>query len=187
MTHQEHPKYPWYWRSSKQRDPRDEMSPEEEQAYYHDVMAALVLLQGRWRTNKPGITEFLSATTKPTEKEARAALGRVLERQNVPEAILIALAKLFALERDDQRKLVFKNLSQGHANPDCDYLIQMAVDAELYDWIWIDEENGEDIRNEKTRQEAYETVAKLMGLSPEQVKRIDLAGRKRTRRPLAAG
>jgi len=48
MTHQEHPKYPWYWRSSKQRDPRDEMSPEEEQAYYHDVMAALVLLQGRW-------------------------------------------------------------------------------------------------------------------------------------------
>jgi hypothetical protein len=158
--------------SFKQLDPRDGMSLEEEEAYERDVNTACALLWGLSGQDSRGMpcTEFLSATTKPTEQEARAALARVLEQENVPRHILLGLARLFDPDpKRDRRKLIFQGwLNQGRHDPERDQYIDWCVEQEIVDW---DDEKGP-VRNHTTLQQAYQAVADHIGISAEQVRRI---------------
>jgi hypothetical protein len=158
--------------SFKQLDPREGMSPEEEEAYQCDVDAAAKLLSGIHKQDARGAPydEFLSATTKPTDQEARAALARVLEHENVPRHILLDLAYLFNPDpKRHRRKLIFQDwLNQGRHDPGRDQWIEFCVEQEIVDW---DEKEGP-VRNSTTLQDAYQAVADQVGLSAEQVRRI---------------
>ena len=87
-----------------------------------DFKLADALLYGLIRVAKNGYynVEYLSSRSKPTEKEARAALARILRSRDVPPAFLTALARLFDpsieswLGRRSERTLVFKNVNRGH-------------------------------------------------------------------------
>jgi len=98
-----------------------------------DVEYAFALLRGigvvtnRRKTPREQVkkVEFPSATTRPTEKEARAALARVLRAKGPPEVfdaredLLQELAALFDPEPSRaRRKVVFKNPNQGHEDLD---------------------------------------------------------------------
>jgi hypothetical protein len=137
-----------------------------------DVEHAFALLFGiGYITNGRGYTDFQdrikkpkfpSRTTKPTEKEARAALARVLRANPPPRAmefILRELANLFDPEAPAHRGgLVFKNPSQGHANP------------------WRDFEIADLMRHRYHELGNYDKaaveVADLAGIGDRQVKKI---------------
>ena len=169
--------------SLKQLDPRDGMSPEEEEAYTRDVDAALTLLEGIRRQDFSGmiLSEYLSANTK-REQEARAALSRVLKHENVPSIILLLLARLFNPDPErDRRKLIFQNyLSQGRHDPERDAEIRHLVHLELHSHGEKDEAGV--MRTGITLQQAYEAVAVQVGLSAEQVRRIYKGYGKRKRK-----
>ena len=160
--------------SLKQLDPRDGMSPEEEEAYTRDVDAALTLLHGIPRQDFSGmiLPEYLSANTK-REQEARAALSRVLKHENVPRGILLGLARLFNPDPTrDRRKLIFQNyLNQGRHDPE--------RDAEIRYLVYMEHEK---VRPGIKLQQAYEAVAVQVGLSAEQVRRIYKGYGKRKRK-----
>jgi hypothetical protein len=150
-------------------------TPEEQQAFERDVELALQLLDGIPRGDeRKGPTEwdFPSSTTTPTEKEARAALSRVLRlgaRATIDalappflNLILLRLAELFTSTGKKgaapPRKLIFKRLNQGHPKPDRNRTIAYCV---------------QDLRGEKrTYDEAIKEVADKFGLSDRQVARI---------------
>jgi hypothetical protein len=147
-------------------------TPDEEQAFLRDVELALPLLRGVPRGDiRKGPTEwdFPSSKTRPTEKEARAALSRVLlvasRIADVPpylNLILLHLAELFTStgkkDAAPPRKLIFKRLNQGHPKPDRNRTIAYCV---------------QDLRGKKrTYDEAIKEVADKFGLSDRQVARI---------------
>jgi len=150
-------------------------TPEEQRAFERDVELALFLLRGipRGDTRKgPTEWDFPSSTTTPTEKEARAALSRVLRLGARARAlddappflnlILLDLAELFTStgkkDAAPPRKLVFKRLNQGHPRPDRNRTIAYCV---------------QDLRGKKrTYDEAIKEVADKFGLSDRQVARI---------------
>ena len=152
------------------------MSPEEEEAYTRDVDAGVTLLEGirrQYTTGKP--IEFLPTNSKQ-EREARAALSRVLKHENVPSSILYSLARLFDPDpTQDRRKLVFqKYLNQGRHDPRRDGEIQFMVESEIF-------EAGME-GTKITQQQACERVAKDLKLSAEHVRRIYKGYGKRKRK-----
>jgi hypothetical protein len=103
-------------------------------AYELDVETALKLLTGVWQRGKNGkySVYHCSSNTNPTEKEARAALSRVLLSGDVPDLLLGLLSILFSPElvgsvNPVQRKVVFKRLNRGHSNLMMDMIIAAAV------------------------------------------------------------
>jgi hypothetical protein len=142
-----------------------------------DIEYAFALLRGigvvthkdREKTPRERIKkiEFPSATTKPTEKEARAALARVLTADGPPEVLIARehllhdLAVLFDPYGDRgtvRRRVVFRNASQGHGD----------VDREM--------EIGTLVRIRKDELGSYNKavseVAELSGISERQVQKI---------------
>lgn len=140
-----------------------------------DMRLALELLQGRLIAG-PDI-QYLSARTKPTEKEARAALARVLlilvkELQNRPAPghdagrILAALAYLFDPNANrssvkrfwNNRTVDFRNISTGNTKAWKD--LRIAIEVELA---------REDLGK---KEKAIESVANDFGMTVRHVKRI---------------
>jgi hypothetical protein len=109
---------------------------------HEDVGDALMLFWGLWDTPIGRKTVFPSANTGPTEKEARAALSRVLMHvaaglgggpsagvSIAPEArVLEELAQLFISHESVQRRVVFKGHKQGRGDPNRDRDIAALVD-----------------------------------------------------------
>jgi integrase len=100
------------------------MTPEEAEAYERDVELAAKLLDGIYQKDRDGFlsgVEYLSATTKPTEEEARAALARVLMGKPtlLSEGIMWSLARLFDPQVGQAgppaRKLVFETINHQYA------------------------------------------------------------------------
>ena len=106
----------------------------DQEAYERDVEIALALLRGFWGRDKNGrySVQHCSPNTNPTEKEARAALSRLLLTGDVPDLLLLLLAILFTPElfgaaNPVQRKVVFKRLNTGHSNVMTDMVIAASV------------------------------------------------------------
>jgi hypothetical protein len=106
----------------------------DREAYERDVEIALALLRGFWGRGENGrySVQHCSPNTNPTEKEARAALSRVLLSGDVPDLLLLLLAILFTPELSGsvnpvQRKVVFKRLNTGHSNVMTDMVIAALV------------------------------------------------------------
>jgi hypothetical protein len=127
----------------------------------------MALLCGIVRRDKDGRLpkfQFLSHNTKPTEKEARAALARVLLSGNVPPVLLWTLAAVFdpggqsPMARWNQQRAAMKKLNQGRSNPDRDEEIA----------YWVDEIR----RDGRSYEDAATEVAKRAGISVARVKRI---------------
>ena len=138
-------------------------NPRFKKADPQDVRLATILLMGGDPDDK-NVTrlKYPSRNTKPTEKEARAALARVLMSVNPPRMILWHVAGLFDREAADMEALVyrrvdFKNLNQGHHDPVHNFTI-----AELV----------EGLRDSCSYKEATEEVARRLGITPRQVQRI---------------
>jgi hypothetical protein len=87
-------------------------SPAEQEAHKRDLRAAAKLLMGVYRMDEgdpePVFYE-LSARTEPSEKEARAALARILLSGDVPQFLLRVLAALFDPELEPISALVGPN------------------------------------------------------------------------------
>ena len=140
-----------------------------------DVEYAYALLRGIGVV-RPGKTtpremvkkvEFPSATTKPTEKDARAALARVLSEDGPPEflevrkQLLQELAGLFdpaGPYPPARRRIEFKNLNQGHGDRDR----EMGIATQMM--LRLDEGVG--------YERAAEEVAELCRIGERQVKKI---------------
>jgi hypothetical protein len=118
------------------------ISAEKREAHKWDQWAAYKLLTGVYQLDENGRLSFhcLSSNTDPTEKEARAALSRVLLSDEVPRWLLGLLALLFnpealkglktnfeLVDPAHQRKVVFKKLSKGHSMPLIDRSIAVHV------------------------------------------------------------
>jgi len=93
---------------------------------------AFNLLAGVYQMLENGKVTFyyLSSKTKPTEREARLALSGLLQSGKPPAWLLRALAAHFVPEvwlLPIQRKVVFKQVSKGHARPIVDMLIAARV------------------------------------------------------------
>jgi hypothetical protein len=132
-----------------------------------DVEYAMALLCGIERTDERGRLpkfEFLSHNTKPTEKEARAALARVLLSGNVPRVLLWALAAAFdpggqsPMARWNRQKAALKKFNQGHPSPERDYEVA----------YWVDEMR----RDGRSYEDAADEVARCARISVAHVKRI---------------
>jgi hypothetical protein len=136
------------------------------EAYELDVETALKLLSGIWQRGKNGrySVHFCSATTKPTEQEARAALSRVLLNGDVPILLRAMLAILFTPELFGstrnfvQRKVIFKRLNRGHSNVMADMIVAALV---------------QHLRNiGYSYEKATDEVANAYGLEQRHIKKI---------------
>jgi hypothetical protein len=115
----------------------------EEQRLAHqvDTGTAYTLLTGTLCLDRNGLPVLkpLSSDTKPTEREARSALCRVLLSGDVDQAILDALAAAFSPNADEENfgvgtefcllKAHLKRRSQGRRDSFRDYYIACQVDA----------------------------------------------------------
>jgi len=121
---------------------------------------------------------FLSADTKPSEKEGREALCRILQylAKTTEVGALNSLADMFEPDGKSERKIVFKRRSQGHSDPLRDNDIEDLVFNEL-----LDLSQDPPVPTNKTLREAYEIVSDKTGLGPEQIKKIYSKFRKRSR------
>ena len=141
---------------------------------HDDIDLAFELLQGR-KNADTGNVEYLSADTKPTEKEARAALARVLltfgrHARTLPlfgGLLLTNLAHLFdpsvnrsSLKRFwNNRTVDFRNISTGNTNAWRDYQIAVEVQKRCKAGL--------------PKGKAIEEVAKKFGLKePRHIKKI---------------
>jgi hypothetical protein len=154
-------------------------SDKQKQKEFHRLYSlALDLLNGTRGPDKRGVHKrvFLSAKTKPTEEEARRALCRILRywERCVGADLLGAIANVFDPNGSGERRVVFKKLSQGHSDPVRDGEI-----ANMVYWQLFDLRDEGDVRNDTKVCDAYETVGEEVGLTPERVKRICAADRKR--------
>jgi len=142
--------------------------PRWQKADQRDIQLAYLLLTGandESPTDKNGVyhSRFLARDTKPTEKEARAALARVLLSIDAPRMILYCVAALFDPKTADMGSIVplrvdFKNLNQGHQDHVRDFTIGELV---------------EKLRNSGTPySKATEDVAAKLGMSTRQIQRI---------------
>jgi hypothetical protein len=139
--------------------------------WWRDTDFALSLLTGVEGTDNRGLParKPLSHNTKPTEREARAALCRVLWSGDVHRAILDALAAVFSPDADEENfgtgteftllKAHIKRRSQGRANYSRDYEIAKRVD---------------DLRrlNGQSYDAATGSVADQLGMSQHWVKQV---------------
>jgi hypothetical protein len=142
--------------------------PQSEQ----DIWLALALLAGRVYHDSKGHPTFevLSRDTKPTERDARWALIRVLLRMRKEaekeylakyEDLFWALANLFAPKgsrRHGLLKVILKKRSQGHSNP--------FRDEQIADIVGMLREKG------WSYDDATSAVAEEFGKSPEHIKRV---------------
>jgi hypothetical protein len=107
-----------------------------------DIELARALLEGAPKFDQRGLPKFerLSASTKPTEKEAREALSFLLASmaRDYPDGrsnILVALASAFSqhmhppfpIVRPSPFQLIIKRYSQGSEEPWRDFTIASAV------------------------------------------------------------
>jgi hypothetical protein len=115
---------------------------ESPQCLESDIELARALLEGAPEIDRRGLPKFvrLSASTKPTEKEAREALSRVLLSisEDYPDGrsdILVALASAFTqhkrppfpIVRPSPFQLIIKRYSQGGEEPWRDFIIARKV------------------------------------------------------------
>jgi len=107
---------------------------------------------------------FLSADTKPSEKEGREALCRILQylAKTTEVGALNSLADMFDPD--------------GKSDPLRDNDIEDLVFNEL-----LDLSQDPPVPTNKTLREAYEIVSDKTGLGPEQIKKIYSKFRKRSR------
>jgi len=140
-----------------------------------DYSLAQDFLKGTSGRNKNGVAlrVFLSGED---EEAGRKALRRVLEysAKTTGANILEDIADLFDPTKRSERKVVFKRLNQGHNDPVRDEDISNLVFFELYNYEPSKNEGPEDpfVRNKTKVWQAYETIGKKVGLTPERVKRI---------------
>src|SRR5262249_27494081 len=141
-------------------------NPRFKKAEQKDLRLAAMLLTGMVTDgkNEPPRLKYLSRNTKPTEKEARAALARVLLSVDPPRQFLGLVACLFDRSAGDRveaglvrRRVEFKNLSQGHHDS-----IRDSAIAELV----------ERLRDSRPYKEATEEAAKRLGITARTVQRI---------------
>jgi len=105
-------------------------------------------------------TKFPSGTTKPTEKEAMAALARVLATDDPPKVLLKAVAALFDPGNHPfggNRRVVFKKAGKGHNDSGRKWSIANLMF---------------DLCQHMNYDEAAEEVTRLTGVGDRQVKRI---------------
>lgn len=104
---------------------------------------------------------FPSATTRPTENEAKAALARLLVMDDPPSAILRMLASAFDPDGghglNTERRLKFERPSQGHS----DRMREAAIAQLMYD-----------LCGRMKYKDAADEVSRQTGISDRQVKRI---------------
>jgi hypothetical protein len=155
--------------------------------FFDDMKLALALLQGRLATTKKGRStiEYLSPRTKPTSREAQAALARLLAafakklakgairndqlRQSLA-MILANLAQLFDASApiDENLRRFFAmfeptqvakitKLSKGHANP-LDFLVAFEVEQLVDDG--------------RPKLKAYRAVARKYRIGQRRVEQI---------------
>jgi hypothetical protein len=137
-------------------------NPRYKKADPQDIRFATMLLTGADPDDKRQTRlKYPSRNTRPTEKEARAALARVLMSTNPPRIILWYVAALFDREAADMeayvyRRVDFKKLNQGHRDAAREYVIAGQV---------------EKLRETHSYQEATEKAAAEFGLTPRHVRR----------------
>jgi hypothetical protein len=105
--------------------------------------------------------KFPTRDTKPTEKECRAALARILKSDKIPRQLLHELADIIYPEGNHfprSRRIKFEKLGQGHHDAVRDATIAAEVQASM--------------RKGASRDEACLVVAKLAGISFERVRDI---------------
>jgi hypothetical protein len=145
----------------------------EDEEFLRDINLAGALLNGQW-IEKGGLPylELLSADTKPTEREARLALYRVLRRmsEDYPRSndgadpryyVLRSLAAVFApfVTPDSGRpKAILKRQNQGHSNAPRDSVIAYEVSKLRSEGLSYDK--------------ATAAAADKFGKSQDQVKRV---------------
>lgn len=109
--------------------------------------------------------KFPTRDTKPTEKECRAALARILTRDKIPFRLLCELAAAIHPEgyyaSDANRRIKFEKLNQGHHDAHRDFTIAAEVAAAI--------KQG---KGQTSRDEACIAVVKRVGLSFERVRDI---------------
>jgi hypothetical protein len=103
---------------------------------------------------RDGNREFPSQNTSPTEKEARQALARILRNGDVPTPILRALSDHIDPDGKHQRRIEFKNRTQGHPKPGAHIAFRVHMLRQ---------------RGEKN---AIDKAAKQVGKTPRHVARI---------------
>jgi len=116
---------------NKPQDFREKLFPQRLDISRQERLA-FNLLAGVYQMLENGKVTFhyLSSKTKPTEREARLALSRLLLSGKPPAWVLEALAAHFVPEvwlLPIQRTVVFKQVSKGHARPILDILIATRV------------------------------------------------------------
>ncbi len=154
---------------------RRPLDDDERAAYESDEKAALMLLQGFYRSrdfrplkSKIDLQKrgFLSARSTPSENEARRALCRILQNAHVPpsRALLHALADTFeplspALPYDHRPlRAILKKRSQGHAD--------FWRDMDIYWAVKSLRDDG------KTLEGAAAEVGDALGIHADSVKKI---------------
>jgi hypothetical protein len=108
--------------------------------------------------------KFPTRDTKPTEKECRAALARILMFDKVPPQLLRELAAAIHPEENyidgANRRIKFEKINQGHRDAHRDITIAVRV------FVAMKQDK------DKSRDEACAEVAKLAGLSFERTRDI---------------
>jgi len=140
----------------RQRNPRFKKADPQ------DIRFATMLLTGADPDDERQTRlKYPSRNTRPTEKEARAALARVLMSTNPPRMILWYVAGLFDPGAADMKALVYRradirNFNQGHQDRGREYVIAGRV---------------EKLREISSYQEATEKAAAEFGITPRHVRR----------------
>jgi hypothetical protein len=157
-------------------------SYESREAHDLDVENALKLLLGFLGQDKHGKLDvhFCSASTKPTEREARLALCRVLLSGDVPDALRALVAVLFVCGQGLfgqepnplQRKVEFTSLSTGHSKFEADLVIATVVQVLRRGSHYYDKARNVNFRGNCSYDKAIGSVAKVFMLSESQVKKI---------------
>jgi hypothetical protein len=142
-----------------------------------DIELALALLEGAPRFDRRGLPKFvpLSATTKPTEREARAALCRVLlsiaddyPKEDKRSKLFAPLISLFSppirmppsIVRPSPFKATLKRYNQGHDEPWRDFVIAREV------------HNLSSQLGPRGKNKAISEAAKKFGLDERHIKKI---------------
>jgi hypothetical protein len=127
-----------------------------------DYFAAVSLFLGmQFPKSLAQAGKFPSAMTTPTEKEARAALARLLTRPDPPAFFLLLLAAAIDPDGDygnAQRRIVFKNLTRGHSTAHREFLIASALHKTL--------------KGAKSRKQAFGKVGDLTGMGQRHLERV---------------
>ena len=106
--------------------------------------------------------KFPTRDTKPTEKECRAALARILRSGKIPAQLLRELAAAIHPEGDylydTNRRIKFEKITQGHHDALRDLTIALEVEAA--------------VKQNKNRDKTCIAIAERAGISSERVRDI---------------